>query len=114
MGNCTSAGSYAKVDFERLSPATTSAVNSSSFLHKAASPSGPWTPLPGLDQCNNPAPMLHSNGSIFCGCNRGSHILFYRADSVEALDNGQWVQVTDIRLPTTWEDGMLGALYSGG
>merc|ERR1719174_252696 len=42
----------------------------SHFLHHSESPSGPWLPLPSL-HCNNPAPMLHVNGTVYCGCNSG-------------------------------------------
>eukprot|EP01045_Picozoa_sp_COSAG04_P019990 COSAG04_NODE_1998_length_5038_cov_2.280624_4_plen_292_part_00 len=48
-------------------------------LHLASSPAGPWTAAPTQPPtCNNPAPMLHPNGSWFLLC--GSHTFeIYRA-----------------------------------
>ena len=37
--------------------------SSSSLLHASESPNGPWRPLPSKIHCNNPAPMLHNNGT---------------------------------------------------
>ena len=40
-----------------------------SSLHVADSPSGPWTPvIPAPPRCNNPAPALHPNGTLFLVC----------------------------------------------
>ena len=40
-----------------------------SSLHVADSPSGPWTPvIPPPPRCNNPAPALHPNGTLFLAC----------------------------------------------
>ena len=40
-----------------------------STLHTAPSPSGPWTPAPPLPPCNNPAPFIAPNGTVFLLCN---------------------------------------------
>lgn len=37
-------------------------------VHVAASLEGPWTPFPGVPPCNNPAPLLHPNGTLFLAC----------------------------------------------
>ena len=43
-----------------------------SRVHTSNSLSGPWRPLPGVtgaaSRCNNPAPALHLNGSLFLMC----------------------------------------------
>jgi hypothetical protein len=41
-------------------------------VHVAASLDGPWSPFPGLPPCNNPAPLLHPNGTLFLACNSDS------------------------------------------
>lgn len=39
-------------------------------IHVSKSVDGPWEPLPiELGVCNNPAPWVHSNGTIYIGCN---------------------------------------------
>jgi hypothetical protein len=58
-----------------------------STLHLAASPAGPWTPSAHPPpSCNNPAPLLHPNGTFFLLCD--SNTLF-RAPTVA----GPWTQV---------------------
>jgi len=57
---------------------------SSSFLHVASSPNGPWVPSPtSPDGCNNPAPAFHPNGTLFVVCD---HISMTYASSW----NGTW------------------------
>jgi len=42
----------------------------SSFLHTAGSPNGPWTAAKTApNSCNNPAPAYHPNGTLFVVCN---------------------------------------------
>eukprot|EP00750_Incisomonas_marina_P020695 INCI4074.11.p1 GENE.INCI4074.11~~INCI4074.11.p1 ORF type:complete len:492 (-),score=45.36 INCI4074.11:1168-2643(-) len=69
----------------------------SSFLHHAETPAGPWHPLPSLN-CGNPAPMRHSNGTYFCGCNNNGFSIFRTEDPFE----GNWVKVTVMDFPTAW------------
>lgn len=72
-------------------------------LHTAPSPAGPWTPVPGLPSCNNPAPFLAKNGTYFVVCN-GFEL--YSATNVTA----PWTHVTTISaaggnpLPGNYED----------
>lgn len=42
----------------------------SSLLHTATSPYGPWTPQnpTGLESCNNPSPYIYPNGNIYLAC----------------------------------------------
>lgn len=75
-------------------------------LHTAPAPTGPWTPVPGLPSCNNPAPFLAKNGTTFIVCD-GFEL--YSAPSVTS----QWTHVTTIRategspLPGNYEDPFL-------
>jgi hypothetical protein len=75
-----------------------------SGLHIATSPYGPWTPVvPGPQNCNNPAPMLHPNGTWFLLCD--STTLFSGESPI-----GSWTQVTNIPsggVPGTYEDAFL-------
>jgi hypothetical protein len=72
-------------------------------LHTAPGPAGPWTPVPGLPSCNNPAPFLATNGSWFVVCD-GFEL--YSAPEVTA----PWTHVTSISsangnpLPGNYED----------
>eukprot|EP01065_Artemidia_motanka_P004617 TRINITY_DN121_c0_g1_i3.p1 TRINITY_DN121_c0_g1~~TRINITY_DN121_c0_g1_i3.p1 ORF type:complete len:409 (+),score=155.10 TRINITY_DN121_c0_g1_i3:61-1227(+) len=71
-----------------------------SFLHVADSPSGPWRPAPKLS-CNNPAPMLHPNGTFYVLCsNRGFDL--YRTEDPEA---GDWTYVMQFPVPQSWGAG---------
>ncbi len=72
----------------------------SGFLHHAESPSGPWQPLPPLS-CNNPAPMLHSNGTTYVGCNNGGFNIYRSTD----VFHGDWTHVTKLEFPESWQNG---------
>lgn len=78
-----------------------SASNGGSFLHRAKSPDGPWEALPDLE-CNNPAPMLHHNGTFFVGCNNGAFTI-YRSEGDPSL--GKWVEVVKMTFPAAWGGG---------
>lgn len=82
-----------------------SSSSSSSFLHASESPGGPWRPLPAIP-CNNPAPMLHNNGTVYVGCNSGSFKI-YRSDDVFA---GGWHFVTTLAFPPQWGSAAPGEL----
>ena len=60
--NCTWPGAAAP-------PSAPVAAASGATVHVAASLDGPWTPFPGVPPCNNPAPLLHPNGTLFLACN---------------------------------------------
>lgn len=83
-----------------------SPANLDNYVHVANNISGPWTAVPLGLGCNNPAPMLHPNGTWFLICNGGGFVL-HRASSV----GGPWTTVT--KLPPnpphtgTWEDPFL-------
>jgi hypothetical protein len=50
-----------------------------STIHVSTSLNGPWSPLPNsLGACNNPAPWVLPNGTIFVGCGGD----FRRADHI--------------------------------
>jgi hypothetical protein len=79
-----------------------------STLHTAPGPNGPWTPASPLGSCNNPAPFLARNGSVFLVCN-GFNML--RADGITAA-GGNWVTVGPIsatgnRIAGNYEDPFL-------
>jgi hypothetical protein len=79
-----------------------------STVHVASDPAGPWTPLAQQPPtCNNPAPLLHPNGTWFLVCSNGAFVMF-RAPALE----GPWTHVTDIPTrggpaPGAWEDPFL-------
>jgi hypothetical protein len=61
-----------------------------STIHTATSLNGPWVPLMKntLGGCNNPAPWVHENGSIYCLC--GGTVL--RAESI----SGPWAHISSL------------------
>ena len=76
---------------------------SSSFLHRASSPDGPWEPMPSFGGCNNAAPLVHPNGTFFVGCiGDGSHLIVW---STNDPANEPWQHVWTIDYP---------AFYAGG
>ena len=66
---------------------TSSSSASGSALHFATSLYGPWTPITAPSNCNNPAPMIHPNGTYYVLC--GSNTLFSAATIT-----GPWNKVT--------------------
>jgi len=95
--NCSSGGASAAAAAEAAAPAA------GATLHTAPSPNGPWTPVPGLPNCNNPAPVLALNGSYFIICDG---FQLYAAPSVTS----PWTHVTTVSsssgtpLPGNYED----------
>eukprot|EP00056_Hartaetosiga_gracilis_P008112 m.116254 g.116254 ORF g.116254 m.116254 type:complete len:427 (-) comp12849_c0_seq1:2817-4097(-) len=81
-----------------------STTTTSSFAHRSKSPYGPWSPLPSIS-CNNPAPMVHSNGTMYCICSSGSHAPFYRTDD----PTSGWTSLGSLSWPEDWQssDGYL-------
>ena len=81
------------------------AETSGSTIHVSKSLDGPWSPLQPntLGGCNNPAPWVHANGTIFILC--GASML--RADSI----SGPWVKVSSLSHsggpPGAYEDPFL-------
>jgi len=70
-------------------------------LHAASNPNGPWIKLPEFGGCNNPAPMFHNNGSLYVAC--PGRIL--RAICAHM---GIWEQVSEIKYPYIYGNGMPG------
>lgn len=86
----------------------------SSCVHVSKSLYGPWEPdlffsSDFCNNCNNPAPWVHQNGSIFANC-QGSLI---RADSL----SGTWTTVSSISFqggpPGNYEDPFLYTTFRG-
>jgi hypothetical protein len=71
-------------------PAPAAAGGGGSTIHTATSLNGPWVPLMKntLGGCNNPAPWVHQNGSIYCLC--GNTVL--RAESI----SGPWAHISSL------------------
>ncbi len=61
-------------DVRALSSSSSSSPKNKEFdggstIHVATSLDGPWSPLANdLGGCNNPAPWVHPNGTIYIGC----------------------------------------------
>jgi hypothetical protein len=75
-----------------------------STIHVSSSLYGPWHPLINhtLGACNNPAPFVHPNGTIFVGCRYGKEkALLRRAESIA----GPYTDVTN--LPTIDDNGYI-------
>jgi hypothetical protein len=64
-----------------------------STIHVSRSLYGPWEPLQNntLPSCNNPAPFVHSNGTIFIVCN----LHLYRTESIRT----NWTLVSNVSAP---------------
>jgi hypothetical protein len=76
-----------------------------STLHVASDPNGPWTPvLPAPPGCNNPAPLLHPNGTWYLLCDSSSIVT---APSFV----GPWTAAGSIStaggVPGTYEDAFM-------
>lgn len=78
-----------------------------STVHTSPSLEGPWTPFPsfGVPSCNNPAPLRHTNGTLFLLCDSS---VLYRAPGL----GGPWVRVLQLPAPVNapvgaYEDGFL-------
>lgn len=85
--NCTH-GILDSSPMESSLPLTVSVQSQGSTIHISKSLDGPWSPLLNntLGDCNNPAPWVHSNGTIYIVC--GNSML--RADSI----SGPWARVS--------------------
>lgn len=56
-------------------------------------PAGPWKAVPLQMGCNNPAPMVHPNGSIFMVCHGGGRgFEMYRTEQL----GSEWTHVTTL------------------
>lgn len=80
-------GSAADLQLE-AAPATSAASSGGSTIHISKSLNGPWKPLSPntLGGCNNPAPWVHPNATIFIVCGNS----LKRSESIE----GPWREVT--------------------
>eukprot|EP00658_Telonema_sp_P-2_P068856 TRINITY_DN5785_c0_g1_i2.p1 TRINITY_DN5785_c0_g1~~TRINITY_DN5785_c0_g1_i2.p1 ORF type:complete len:291 (+),score=36.21 TRINITY_DN5785_c0_g1_i2:118-990(+) len=70
------------------------------LVHFADNPNGPWQSLPSIG-CNNPAPLVANNGSVFVGCNNGGFSI-WRSDNIFS---GKWQKVTTLEFPSSWGAG---------
>jgi hypothetical protein len=68
-------------------------------IHTSLHPEGPWSLASGLPSdsappgsCENPAPMQHSNGTLFLVCNEGPKVLYSAASPA-----GPWTKVGGIQ-----------------
>lgn len=89
---------------QKASLATTAAAPRGSTIHVSTSLYGPWRPLRNhtLGFCNNPAPFVHPNGTIFVGCRFGKErAILKRAESIA----GPYTDVTN--LPTQDKNGYI-------
>eukprot|EP01065_Artemidia_motanka_P004619 TRINITY_DN121_c0_g1_i5.p1 TRINITY_DN121_c0_g1~~TRINITY_DN121_c0_g1_i5.p1 ORF type:complete len:406 (+),score=117.13 TRINITY_DN121_c0_g1_i5:59-1276(+) len=93
VSNCTVEAVHEDVAVESLTGSTPG-----NFLHVADSPSGPWTPLPAIG-CNNPAPMLHNNGTFYVLCNNGGGFKIHRT---EDPSKGGWKDAAVFNFPPSW------------
>mmetsp|Transcript_4254 Transcript_4254/g.6102 ORF Transcript_4254/g.6102 Transcript_4254/m.6102 type:complete len:406 (-) Transcript_4254:3-1220(-) len=77
--NCTTGSQFLELQESRLLRRNLFSV-SRNMVHVSASLYGPWKPLvpKNLGDCNNPAPWVHPNGTIYVGC-RG---ILKRADHI--------------------------------
>lgn len=75
-------------------------IGAGSGLSHSKSLYGPWNPLP-FTYCNNPAPVLHPNGTYFCACSQLGTFSIIRSDDVFA-NHSTWVHVTDLTFPLAW------------
>ena len=77
-------------DSSSSSSSSSSLAAAGSTIHIAKSLDGPWTPLSPntLGGCNNPAPWVHRNGTIYCLC--GNAVL--RTNSI----SGPWEHISSL------------------
>ena len=83
--NCSAAVAAAAATGDAA--AVRGAAPGGSTLHLAATPAGPWTPAAHAPpSCNNPAPLLHPNGTLYLLCDSAT---LWRAPSID----GPWARV---------------------
>jgi len=77
--NCSSHSAFESPIQKEGSALTDHDHSLGSTIHVSDSLYGPWVPIPNdLGDCNNPAPWVHKNGTIFVGC-KG---VFKRAEDI--------------------------------
>jgi hypothetical protein len=62
--------------------------------------------------CNNPAPMLHNNGTYYVGCNSGGFKVYKSDDPFQ--QGGGWTHVTTMVFPPEWGSDAPGELKNEG
>jgi len=84
------------------------AALASGVLHSAPSPAGPWTPQspPGLGGCNNPAPYVFPNGTIYLVCAQGGENL-WTAENWKGPWTGHSLTYTGNPGAGIWEDPFI-------
>ena len=77
-------------------------MTSSSFMHHASSPDGPWLPAPtDPGSCGMPTAAYHPNGTLYVICGNGARLV--------AADHwsGPWREIHTFQRPDGWEDPTL-------
>eukprot|EP00729_Bicosta_minor_P018296 gene18296-15360_t len=82
-----------------------------SRIHVSPSLDGPWVPLLNdtlpQDDCDNPSPWVHPNGTFFLACGRqikGNYIHLWRSENIW----GPWINVSEMRPPNMAPSGPPG------
>ena len=111
--NCSSSNGEEFADVPAAAPAAVAPSSAAgSTLHLAASFDGPWTPVlsGGLPACNNPSPLLHTNGTWFVLCDSNT---LYRLGGAAAFGApvGTWTQIARLSpsggVPGNYEDAFI-------
>jgi len=81
----------------------------SGVLHTATDPAGPWTPQnpPGLGGCNNPAPWVFPNGTIFLMCSQGGNNMYTASSWKGPWTGRQLIWSGDAGATSIWEDPFI-------
>lgn len=74
-------------------------------VHTSSGVDGPWTASPSDLSCNNPAPAVHPNGTVYVVCHGGS-LHGQRGGSMQTLyggptEHGPWRQVSTMQFGGT-------------
>jgi hypothetical protein len=80
----------------------------SGVLHTATNPAGPWTPQspPGLGGCNNPAPYVWPNGTVYLICSQGGTNIWTAANWKGPWKGGELVYTGNAGAGI-WEDPFI-------
>lgn len=97
-----------KVCNKTMKPPSSRVLASSGVLHTATNPAGPWTPQnpQGLGGCNNPAPYVFPNGTIYLVCSQGGTNI-YTAESWKGPWKGGSLTYSGNPGTGIWEDPFI-------
>lgn len=91
-------------------PSSQAPLATSSQLYTAATLAGPWHAAPsgGFGHCNNPAPAVYPNGTLYVVCHNDQTLILWRAAAWNATWEVLW-DVSDYRpaVPGNCEDPFL-------